>query len=160
MLPRSHTRFSRTTLLTAGLLAALAGLGLVPAGAGIHWSIILLIGLLLLGTLRRRGYLTLVCVALFGLACGIWRGESFQVKLAPYNELYRQKVVLHMTALEDAVYGNNSQLTFDANAIHVEEPYKVELPGRIKVSGFGESMVYRGDVLEVEGKIFPARGSR
>src|SRR5581483_11095086 len=38
-------------------------------------------------------------------------------------------------------------------------PHKQPLAGSFKLSGFGEHMVYRGDVVQVTGKLYPSRGS-
>jgi competence protein ComEC len=69
-----------------------------------------------------------------------------------------QKVVLRVTAESDGVY-DKSQLNFDAGNIEILEPLKVTIPGRLEIKGFGESAVYRGDMVQVEGKLFLARGS-
>lgn len=34
------------------------------------------------------------------------------------------------------------------------------LPGRVKVSGYGENMIYRGDIVHVQGKLRQMKGGR
>ncbi|QQS20084.1 hypothetical protein IPL85_01345 [Candidatus Saccharibacteria bacterium] len=44
--------------------------------------------------------------------------------------------------------------------IRFVSPKSAEVPGTIKVSGYGKLAVYRGDVLEVSGKLYPTRGGK
>lgn len=160
MLPRTRVRYNRTTLMTAGLLGVLAGLGLAKVWPFVSLPLIGLLCVFLVTGVRRRVLFALIFITLIGIGCGLWRGHVFEQKLEPYSELYRHKIVLRVLASEDAVYGSNSQLTFEANGIQVVKPFQANVPGRIKISGFGESMVYRGDTVEVEGKLMPVRGGR
>lgn len=75
------------------------------------------------------------------------------------QSLALQKVTIVATATTDSIYGNKSQIQFTGNRIQLIEPYKTDLAGSFKLSGFGERMIYRGDKVEVTGKIFPSRGS-
>lgn len=81
-------------------------------------------------------------------------------KLRPYEQVMRKSVVVRVRAENDAVYGNNGQLSFDGAHVRLHEPFEDELTGRLKIQGFGESAVYRGDLVEVSGKPYPTRGSR
>ncbi len=109
--------------------------------------------------LRRRTILTTVAVVVFGLLLGAWRGGVYLHQLQPYRTLAMQKVDFTATADIDAVYGKNSQLVFAVHDVQFTYPKNVRVPGTIKVSGFGETMVYRGDRLEVSGKLYPTRGA-
>jgi len=80
-------------------------------------------------------------------------------ELRPYQDLALQKVQFTATANIDAVYGKSSQLSFVVRDVHFTSPSNLRVPGTIKVSGFGETMVYRGDQLQVSGKLYPTRGA-
>lgn len=160
MLSRARIRYNRTTLMTVGLLGVLIGLALAKVWPFVSIGLLSMLGGFLLLALRRRNLLALILIVIVGVGAGMWRGYVFLQKLAPYDELYRHKVVLELVANEDGVYGDNSQLTFEANQVRSLQPMQANLPGRIKVSGFGESMVYRGDIVQVEGKLMPVRGGR
>jgi competence protein ComEC len=106
-------------------------------------------------TIRHRRMAALLSVLLIGLTIGGWRGAIYMDRLAQYAPVYNQKVVLIGTAVDDAGYGKQSQLSFDLGDARVDgkgEP----LVGRIGVSGFGTNVIYRGDTVRVEGKLRPA----
>jgi competence protein ComEC len=151
-------KFRRTTLITVTCFCALAGLGLsrkiyLPIGL---WLLVFSPSLILL---KKKSLISLLIAAVLGLGLGIWRGQAYMQKLSELNNLAGQKVTLEVTANNDAVYGTKSQIEFNAGQIMMMSPYRSNLSGNIKVSGFGEPMVYRGDRVEVIGKIFPMRGS-
>ncbi|HSX30974.1 MAG TPA: ComEC/Rec2 family competence protein [Candidatus Saccharimonadales bacterium] len=98
-------------------------------------------------------------LAVIGLLLGIWRGGGYLHELQPYHSLALQKVTFTAMANIDAVYGTNSQLSFVVRDVQFMRPQNVRVPGTVKVSGFGETMVYRGDQLEVSGKLYPTRGA-
>jgi competence protein ComEC len=95
-----------------------------------------------------------------GFSVGWWRGAQFLEQLRPYQTLAHQKLVVQVTAESDGVYGDNTQLSFDGGNVTVLQPTQAKLPGRLKIQGFGERAVYRGDMVRVEGSLYPTRGSR
>ena len=110
-------------------------------------------------TLRRRTVITLFLVVLAGLGLGMWRGGVYMRELQPFRALALQKVELAVTANGDAVYGPNGQMTFTARDVQFTYPRAAHAPGTVKISGFGMSMVYRGDWVRVRGKLYPTRGA-
>jgi competence protein ComEC len=80
-------------------------------------------------------------------------------KLAELGQLDGQKVAIEATATTDSIYGRGSQLEFTANKIQLVEPQSKLLSGKLRISGFGEPMVYRGDRVQITGKLYPTRGS-
>jgi competence protein ComEC len=76
-----------------------------------------------------------------------------------YRQVWQQPVVLMAQAQSDAVYGYNSQLDFEVAGIQLVRPWPRHLAGKIKVDGLGAPMVYRGDWLQISGKLRPTRGS-
>lgn len=152
-------RFNKTTLLMLGCGAFL--LGLIASRYGVYWSMWLVVPMVIvaLGLLKFRNYVAAAVMVVTGLGLGAWRGAAYLQQLQPYHSLALQKVAFTATADIDAVYGNQSQLSFVVRNVHVTTPQNIQVPGTIKVSGFGESMVYRGDRLQVIGKLYPTRGA-
>ena len=154
-------RFKRTTLIIAGCLATLAGLGLarkVNFEPQIWWIVFLPLLLLF----RRKNHLSLLLVILIGLSLGLWRGGLYMDKLAELKSLTGQKVTIEATATSDSIYGRRSQLEFTANHVTLLQVPSLQgkgLAGSFKISGFGEPMIYRGDRVQISGKLFPMRGS-
>ncbi len=81
-------------------------------------------------------------------------------QLKPYQNLNLKKVVIIGTTDSDGVYDDKSQLSFDLRDATVVKPEKTKLIGKLKVTGYGVNMVYRGDRVQIEGKLFKTRGSR
>jgi len=150
----------RRTDKVLALCAALL-VGLVVARCRIWvpgWSVVLL-GMVAIAAAKRPIF-HVICLMLFGLALGMWRGGSYLQALQPYQTFARQKVTMQATVTLDAVYGQNGQLAFEVSHIEFQKPSAAIVPGVVKVSGFGELAVYRGDRLEITGKLYPTRGGK
>jgi len=152
-------RFNRTTILILGCVAFLAGLVVARrwaevsgwmAGVALVWAVVLL---------RRRTAVAVLAVVLAGLLLGVWRGGAYLQQLQPYQDFARQKVTFTATVHIDAVYGRNAQLSFVVRDVQFESPARLHAPGSIKVSGYGLPMTYRGDRLQITGKLYPTRGA-
>lgn len=153
-------RFRRTTVIAVGLACFLVGLVLARR---VQWSnglAIVIVCSLFSPLLFKRKKLSLLSVSIIGLLLGCWRGTVFIQRLLPYQQLTKKSVTIRAVATSDAVYGDKTQLVFDVGNIQLEKPYKANLVGTIGVKGFGESMIYRGDTVEVSAKLYPTRGAR
>lgn len=152
-------RLPRTTVLLWACGAFL--LGLVAARRLTFtsgWTVLL--ALVVAAIAGRKGTMYgAVLVVLAGLLLGTWRGTVYLQALQPYRSLALQKVQFVAVSNADAVYGANSQITFTVRDVRFTYPTAVQAPGLIKVSGFGENMVYRGDQVNVSGKLYPTRGA-
>lgn len=149
----------RTTLITIFCISVLAGLGLsrkVGFEPGIELLLPILIGLFLF---RSNRLINLYLVILLGAGIGLWRGGILMSHVHDLQSLTEQKVTIRATATSDSIYGKKSQIQFTGNNVRMVEPYSKALAGSFKLSGFGEQMIYRGDKVEVSGKLFPSRGS-
>ncbi|MDO8591829.1 MAG: ComEC/Rec2 family competence protein [bacterium] len=157
-------RFRRTTLITIFCLAVLAGLGLarkVNFDLPI-WSILLIAPCLLL--LKLKKITSLLLVVFLGLSLGLWRGGVYMQKLGQLKSLTGQNVTIEATATSDSVYAQATQLEFTASHAHLVQGTSLYsdgkvLAGNFKVSGFGEAMIYRGDKVQISGKLYPSRGA-
>lgn len=110
-------------------------------------------------SLRKHNLVTLLLLALTFFGIGWWRGSVYMQKLAVHQSLHQQKVMLIGRATEDAVYGQRYQLEFSLGDIEVLMPERISLVGSLTIRGFGEPAVYRGDIVSVEGKLYPTRGN-
>ena len=108
---------------------------------------------------RRHNAATLVLLAVLCFGIGWWRGSVYMQKLAVHRSLQYHKVVLVGRASEDAVYGQRYQLEFSLSNVQVLAPARTPLVGNVTVRGFGEPAVYRGDVVQVSGSLYPTRGN-
>jgi ComEC/Rec2-related protein len=150
-------RFRRTTLWLWLFISILGGLGLAYKNGGGNSLYVLCAALFLFLSFRRRSWLSLVLVILFGLSLGWWRGAVFIERLASYEHLHGTKISLFVTANEDAAYNQYSQLAFTAGDVTTMEGDR--LVGKIQISGFGANSVFQGDRLMVTGKLNPTRSA-
>jgi competence protein ComEC len=157
---KHNKQFRQTTLITVGLTSILCGLGLSRAipHVGLGWVIV--IGIFALAAARKRTIIALIAIVAFGVLLGMWRGSVFLKELEPYRQLSGNQVVFISKVQSDATYNQQRQLSFDVTQIKFISPFKATAPGRITVSGIGETTVYRGDILQIEGKLSPTKGSR
>ncbi len=122
------------------------GFGLAP--------VLLMLPFLAIG-LRRRRLSALVLIAVFGLACGWWRGAVYTQRLSAYDPFYYRKITVTARAMNDAIYGKSKQLTVDVNNLEIEGRH---LTGKIQLSGFGANAVFQGDEVVATGKLYPGFG--
>jgi competence protein ComEC len=151
-------QFRRTTLIAYFCAAVLVGLGVsrkinfVPVVEFLGLAPLLLL-------LKRKTALSLLAVVCLGIFVGLWRGSLYIEHVHDLGNLSGRHVVIEAQATSDAVYSARSQIEFTANHVRLLSPQTKLLAGSFKISGFGESMVYRGDRLQVSGKLYPMRGS-
>ncbi|MEX2006602.1 MAG: ComEC/Rec2 family competence protein [Candidatus Saccharimonadales bacterium] len=151
-------RYRRTTLIMVAALAVLAGL---VAARRVHiepaaWWLIFAPALLLL---KHKNITSLTIVIILGLGIGLWRGGLFMQKLDEIKALAGQEVTIQATARSDSIYARGSQLEFTAGEVSLLKPTSKPLTGIFRVSGFGEPIVYRGDRVQISGKLYPTRGA-
>lgn len=111
-------------------------------------------------TARSLRIVSLLTFLLFGLSVGWLRGAQYTQQLSNYQNFYDTKVVLVGRAATDGTYTERAQLGFDMDSLEIVEPTETTLIGKLGVEGFGEPSVLRGDFVQVEGKLFPSRGSK
>lgn len=153
---RTKTIFRRTTFLIWFFASVLTGLfyAKYTTPLSVIW---LLASAVLLVLLPRKDVVSLGVLIIIGFTFGWWRGGLLQQQAAIYNDLYKEKITLVGRATEDAVYGSKSQLSFTVEDARTKYG---ELPGKIKVSGFGAVSVNRHDIVTVTGKLYPTRGGK
>lgn len=149
----------QTTIIIIALAMFLVGLVGARVGFRVETIWLGVAGGLVLLSRRRLRPLMLLSLPLMGLLLGCWRGQLFMDDLQPLNDMVGEKVVLEAVATTDAVYDDKSQLSFQAESMNFIEPISGTTPGRIAVGGFGANAIYRGDVVQLEGKLRATRGS-
>lgn len=140
-----------------GCLSALAGIGL-SRKISLEPQLILLIILIPLLLMIAKSRTALLGVIFLGLGLGLLRGGTYMHHLAEIQKYRAEKITVEATVLSDAVYGRGSQLEFTAGNLKVIEPINETLKGKIRASGYGEPMIYRGDTVKITGKLYPTRG--
>lgn len=154
-------RFRRTTLIAVFCAAVLIGIGLSRVLAfESTWA--LAASGLVLATLRKPRIALLLAVLLAGICIGGVRGSVYMQKLAVNQGFYNTKVTIIGQAAADGVYDQKRQrqLKFEITNVYVAGSPATPLAGTIGVSGFGENVVYRGDTVQVTGKLRPGTGSK
>ncbi len=152
-------KLRRTDVLLVLSVSFLLGLVVARLHVGIALWPVLLLGIAAVLSNRNKS-LQLLLVLLFGAMLGIWRGSAYLQAIQPYQDYARQKVTIQAKATLDAVYGKNGQLSFEVSDVQFISPAQVAAPGIIKLSGYGELAVYRGDILKLTGKLYPTRGGK
>lgn len=148
----------QTNWIMAGSLALLAGLVVARLGLTVPlWGVVLL-GIFSIPLLIRHKF-NLIIISVLCFSLGLWRGSVVFSEITPYKTASGQKVRLVVTAREDAAYGPNGQLSFTAGNVQFVEPIATNAAGMIRVKGYGELAIYRGDQIELTGKMYKTRGA-
>ena len=148
----------RTNLMLVGCAAFLVGLIVARFGLRVPFWFVVSLGIIAV-TLLRNHTVRFIVLSIMFLVFGIWRGGQYFESLKPYHMLSYRKVVMKAVVLDDAVYANNGQLSFSVSDIHFLSPVRVDVPGKIKIKGYGELAVIKGDILQITGKLYPTRGA-
>jgi len=155
----TRPQITNTTLLKFFCSSLLAGLALArKVDFSNAFYAFILIGCAGAYVLRHTQFKLVFIVGLAVLA-GLWRGQSYMAHLATYQQLFRKQITVSAQADTDAIYTKNSQLSFDVVRPTVIKPERQTLIGKIKVEGFGVPMVYKGDLMQLQGSLSPTNGS-
>lgn len=149
----------RTTLLLALSTGVLGGLIMARTMLVVPLWVTVLCGIVAI-TVRRQPVACMGLLTICGFGLGLWHGARYMESLRPYRDMARRSVVIVATVSTDAVYADKGQLSFDVKNINFVSPQQIHAPGTIKISGYGELAVYRGDTLRITGKLYPTRGAK
>jgi len=143
------------------MIGFLAGLGLAKTGFSFGWAFTIISGVVMCVALPKKNLITLVLVGIFGGMLGLMRGHTAWQGLHAYDDYYRKKIVVQGKALSDSTYGKFSQIEFELGSIKIiDGNAQKPMIGKLLINGFGAPMVYRGDIVQVEGKLLTIRGGR
>ncbi|MEX0932155.1 MAG: ComEC/Rec2 family competence protein [Candidatus Saccharimonadales bacterium] len=150
----------RTRLIQAGLAGFLLGLVLAKVGISTNSSLVLA-SLFALAISLRVKFLVFITLSLLALNLGILRGQTVNNAYLEYEQLYDQKISIIGTIEDDPANSENYQTEFHINNLHLQQTGNHrQLAGRLKVKGFPEGTINRGDVVLVNGKLREALGNR
>lgn len=151
-----------TLIFTIALAMFLAGLGAarrLPVIEGIWVVVAFGVTGFVFSVSRKRPFLMLaLSLTLFLL--GWWRGALVMQQTAIYDGLIGRTVTIQATAIDDAVYSDRGQLEFAVGSMVLHEPFAIDLVGEMDVEGQGLPIVYRGDRLMIQGRLFRKRGGQ
>jgi len=144
----------RTNLIIASSLICMAGIYL---GRYIDlYLAVFVFGLLVVLSSKNGTFVFQLGIMMLALSIGNLRGSIQNKGFEQLRSHFETKTTIIGRSLDDAEYDSRGQLAFSLNHIILDGQ---EVPGQVTVSGFGEVSVQRGDLVEVTGKIFSARGS-
>ncbi len=155
----------RTTFASISFITLLLGLGFARTGFGLHYSWLIL-AIIVTGILfvfsrnSTKRFLPLIGIFVCCFLLGWLRGSDYFQKLLVYDDLSGKQVVVEVTALQDAVYDDKGLLSFPAGSLFVASPERTNLVGELDIGGRGEPVVYKGDKLIVEGRLYKKRGAQ
>lgn len=152
-------RVRRAVLVVASCLGLMGGLAWARVMPFEAMALLWLLPLFALVALRRHTWLTVLLFVAWFFVLGWWRGDAYVQKVALHQRFHQQKVTVVGTANDEAVYGPRYQLEFVLSNVRVVSPHQTPLVGNLTVRGFGEPAIYRGDVVQVTGKLYPTRGN-
>lgn len=149
-------RVDRTTLISIGSVAFLAGLAL-----GRLWIVIPLevsgASLLLLWFCRSRRLLAAVpAIVAVGLLVGLWRGGDISQQVRAYAHVADQKLAVQGMVMQDSTYGSKKQIDFMMDHLQI---YGRQLPGQVRVTSFDPVEPKQGDIVLATAKAKPGFGN-
>jgi len=153
-------QFRQTTLIIIACIGFLLGLATSRFGYPISSLWLLAFLPFVLFSLKNRSIVTAISISGLFLTLGWLRGQVFVGNIEKYNNLDGYKVTIKAQAVNDASYDEHKALSFDIYDVQVTNPENTKLVGKIKLSGFGENSVYKGDWVIATGKLYRTRGSR
>lgn len=127
---------------------------------GAEWPLVAVISTGVVFVVGRKRSFLILALPLTLFLLGWCRGESVMKQTTVYDELIGKSVVIEATAIDDAVYSDRGQLEFAVGSMRLSEPYQINLVGEMDVEGQGMPIVYRGDRLIIQGRLFRKRGGQ
>lgn len=149
----------QSSMVLAFCVALLLGLLVARKYAALPTWFMWATGVACLATVSHKAQFSVALLVLFGLTIGIARGADYMAKLVPYSAYSSQKVTVEGRVTVDAIYAEKGQLSFSINSIDFTVPSQGATPGTMKVKGYGELAIYKGDIVEVTGKMYKTRGA-
>jgi len=111
-------------------------------------------------TAIKTKHLGTSAIAIAALIVGLQRGSYLLNQLEYYRNNQKRLITLIGRSENNSVYTDHSQISFDIKNLRDSSSLSKNIPGRISIKGFGVPMVYRGDTVEVSGKLGKGFGSK
>ncbi len=146
----------RTDLIAIGLASILAGLFIskFTDPISLSWLVLAIIATIF-GI--RKGPTRLIIIIFVCLIIGWWRGGVLQKQDIKFDTYFDKKITLVGRATEDSFYSSKSQLEVTVEKLQINGE---NLPGKVRLRGYGEAMIYRHDIVEATGKLTPTLGGK
>lgn len=148
-------RFRRTTIISVGLIAFLAGLALAKIygwQSDLALSISVCMWFLVF---RKRTFKTLAIAVIAGLLFGIWRGGLIYDKVLRYDATVGKDVTVRGVVLDDPVYDEQGRTDFRVGKLVIDGSSHI---GQIRVKAHING-ISRGDFIEAQGKLSSGFGN-
>jgi len=152
-------KYARTTRLIIMCVGVLLGLIWSRKSPLLPWQYVLAAFIFSVVCFKRARIISVYTLILFGFSLGWWRGGIAMENVRYVQSINKDKITISAKVLSDATYDNKKQLSFDIGNVVALSEDNAKINGKIGISGFGESMVYRGDEVLVSGKFSTGRGS-
>ncbi|MFO0971160.1 MAG: ComEC/Rec2 family competence protein [Candidatus Saccharimonadales bacterium] len=146
--------FRRTTLMSVGFSALMAGIYVAQFGIQPEWFWLLVLPLVLF--VPKRRFISLLAVLVVSFIVGMWRGGTMFNQVDQYKKLYNTSVTVVARVADDAGENQRGQLEFMVDSIVLD---KNRLPGKLQVSTYQDVVVYRGDRVSVSAQLRSAKGT-
>lgn len=147
----------RTILLGLFLLGVMLGIFGVYAVPGMPMWPMILIGLGSLALRFWKPVLVVVTAFALGLIPGMLRGEYFLDQVAHYEPLIGEQVTMVGVISDDVGVNEKRETEFHIGEIRLEDGQK--LPSKIRIRTRDSRELGRGDVVQVQGKLYETLGT-
>jgi len=152
-------RYDRTTRLIILCIGILLGLIWSRKSPVLPWQYVVGALAISIVTFKKARIISVYALALLGFSLGWWRGGIVMENVRYVQSINKNKITISAKVISDAIYDDRKQLSFDVNNVVVLSEENANINGKLGISGFGESMVYRGDEVILSGKFSTGRGS-
>lgn len=146
----------RTTIISFGAIACLAGIALARLGLFVPIAVVLA-GLPLVFLCRKRRLaVSLLAIVVLGMLIGLWRGGEVQGQIPSYSSYVGSKTTVSGVVSEDSTYNDKGQIDFYIQDVRLDGQ---SLPGKVRITSFDPIEPKRGDVIRAYGKLYGGFGS-
>lgn len=158
--PFSGFEWTRTRLVALACASFLLGLILARHGWATNWQLCFA-SLLILTFTFRNPKIFFLPILITALNLGILRGQITIKSYYPLLSQVNQKVIIQGTIQDDAGITDRKQTEFHLDhLVIINKNEQVFSGGRLRIRGFPNNKLARGDVVQVEGRLRPALGNQ
>lgn len=158
--PFSGFEWTRTRQVALACSGFLLGLILARHGWATNWQLCLA-SLLILAFTFRNPKIFFLPVFITALNLGILRGQVTIKSYYPLLSQVNQKVVVEGAIQDDAGITDRKQTEFHLDhLVVINKSEQVPSGGRLRIRGFPNNKLARGDIVRAEGTLRPALGNQ
>lgn len=158
--PFSGFEWTRTRLVALACGSFLLGLILSRHGWSTNWQLCLA-SLIILAFAFRNSKIFFLPILIAALNLGILKGQFTIQSFYPLLSQANQKIVVQGVIQDDAGITDRKQTEFRMdNLVIINGNEQTRSGGRIRIRGFPDNKLTRGDIVNVEGTLRPALGNQ